>query len=164
MNTDPDDREIERLLLNEPLRRPSPRHDQRMADLFDAPPVPLFVPLLRAALGLASCAALVMLLWLVIYGNQPATSPRDTGGIVVHPPPKPGIALEVDALPFNPVRIEQVWSDVQPEGVILVDGDPLRRYHRQTFEHVQLIDDARNIRIEFTVPHRDVIVTPVRYD
>lgn len=108
----------------------------------------VFTRWLAGAAAVAACAALVI---LVILSSQPTNSTQPTDG-----------NLTVD---FDPVRIEHVYSDVEPEGVVFVDDNtPMQRYRRQTVEHVQLIDAERDIRIELTVPKEDLIVMPVSYD
>lgn len=100
---------------------------------------------IAGAVAVAACAALVTLTIL----NSPQINPT------------PGR----DAIEFDPVRIEHVYSDVEPEGMVFVDnGMPVQRYRRQTVEHVQLIDDKHNIRIELTVPQEDLIHVPMSYD
>ncbi len=173
---DPDAMKVEQLLRATPLRQPGASLDERifsaMADV-DALVAPTSTPpstfitrdhdaveinatparfifsrWLAGAAALAACVALV-----VVIMNSSETPPihNDQGSI--------------HAIDFDPVRIEHVYSDVEPEGVVFVDDDtPVQRYRRQTVEHVQLIDDKRNIRIELTVPQEDVIVMPVNYD
>jgi hypothetical protein len=166
--------ELERMLARRPLTPPPARMDDRMAELFasvgrheasDALSRRFAIKWVRAVRAIAACGALAALLWLMTEYNRPARRPSDAGekggAFAVAPP-----VLKAAAPPpaFNPVRIEQVWSDVRPEGVVMVDGDPLRRYHRQTVQRVQLIDEKTNVRIEYTVPHDEVVVTPVKYD
>jgi len=159
MNANRDDDEIESLLKRQPLRVPSAAFDERMEQLFAQREVFVW-PVVRWAAALAACAGIAVTVWYVMSRNI-ATTPVKPNVVVKAPDKGANPATPLD---FDPVRIEQVWSQVEPEGVIMVDGDAMRRFHRQMVEHVQLIDDARNIRIEYTVPHNDVIVMPVRYD
>lgn len=108
----------------------------------------VFTRWLAGGAAIAACAAVVT---IVMINSQTATTIQPTNDNIVGD--------------FDPVRIEHVYSDIEPEGVVYVDNDtPVQRFRRQTVEHVQLIDDKRNIRIEMTVPKEDVIIMPVSYD
>ena len=172
MNTT--DHELEELLRKLPREQPSAAMDARMTELFAAAeanrdqviatlaPRTLWPRLLASGLAMAACLGLAVIVAMNAGpGNTGPASDRVVHGIV----PGPATNQESETLDFKPVRIEQVWSQIQPGGVItLDDSTPLRRFRRQTLEHVQLIDDKQNIRIEYTRPRNDTIVMPVRYD
>ncbi len=163
--------ELERIIARQPLRRPGVSLDERMAALFrreaaEAAPIP---PVHRRigsswwsrgmlAAAVFGLVALVAVMMLAGRHDEPAGD----GAMVI----KPGDRRESQpmAARFNPVRIEETWSNIQPDGVLVVDGDPLRRYRREILEHVQLFDEKNNIRIEYTVPRRETIIMPVKYD
>ncbi len=167
------DRELEELLTGLPREQPSSGLDVRVAILFggsSAAPsnsagsrmtvkltLSSFWPrLLVSGLAMAACLALAV----IVAMNTTGPTGQPTHSLVPSP-----IASDADTLDFKPVRIEQVWSQIQPGDVITLDDNtPLRRFQRQTVEHVQLIDDKKNIRIEYTRPRQDTIVMPVRYD
>lgn len=164
-----DDRQLEQQLARQRLTPPPLSLDKRMASLFaqQDPCEPVEPLAVRSASrwmllagAAAACLAVGVIFWFVAWPPQPAAPPLP---VRVSSKDAPAPALDA-ALAFEPVRIEQTWSDVQPDGVVVVDGDPLRRYRRQIYQRVQLIDDERNIRIEYMVPRSDVVVVPVRYD
>lgn len=153
---------LEQSLIGLPLREPTAELDRRVfaslaaersdefndnadsgtSDHHDRFAFPRWI---AGAVAVAACAALVTLTLL----NSPQINPT-TGS---------------DVIEFDPVRIEHVYSDIEPEGMVFVDnGMPVQRYRRQTVEHVQLIDDKHNIRIELTVPQEDLIHVPISYD
>lgn len=163
--------ELERIIAQQPLRRPGVSLDERMAALLGHEAAEAdrthqshrWVGSLwwsRAMLA-AAMLVLVALVALMMLANRNADPARE-GSVVV----KPEARHEVQPVAgrFNPVRIEETWSNVEPDGVLVVDGDPLRRYQREILEHVQLFDEKNNIRIEYTVPRREMIVMPVKYD
>jgi hypothetical protein len=114
----------------------------------------------RLALALAACLMLAVGLWLYAESHQRTAAPAPLPLVNA-----PAAAVPSPLADFNPVRIEEVWSRVAPDGVVTFDaGSPVRRYRQRTLQHVQLIDEDRNIRIEYTVPRDDLLVTPVRFD
>lgn len=168
MNEKPHNTDLEQLLAKQPLTRPSAKLDQRVAALFaaaavrtESPDSHLHRPWIRIISALAACLAIVLLLWLVIQ-KQNSSAPHSRN--IATNNPKHSTQAPIDLIDFNPVRIEDSWSSVVPDEVVIIDGDPLRRYHRQTIDRVQLIDEKNNMHIEYTVPRNEVIVMPVRYD
>ncbi len=173
MNTT--DRELEELLTKLPREQPSATLDARMAKLFAAAearhdeviatlrPRTFWPRLLASGLAMAACLLLAVIVAMNTAAPTGETKDRSAQGII--PSPANNAGHESDTLDFKPVRIEQVWSQIQPGGIITLDDNtPLRRFRRHTVEHVQLIDDKQNIRIEYTRPRNDTIVVPVRYD
>ena len=56
------------------------------------------------------------------------------------------------------LRVENVWSGITDEGTVLVNDEiPMRQLRRQFLRHVQLIDPARNVSVEMTLPEEEVI-------
>ena len=150
------DDELESMLRSVPLHKPSREMDDRvMHELAEAASPGPYRLWWRVGSALAACAAIVALVLMVISSNRqkaPGTGPIAKGV-------QPGAEIE-----FNPVRIEDRWSSLQPQGVIQVDDTPVRQYLQQSYERVQLIDEERNIRIEYTVPRHDLIMTPARFE
>lgn len=171
MNEPHEHRELESLIARQALRKPSAKLDDRMKHLFSAGsqesvdaaqhPGAIASPWFRWVLMTAAMLAIVSLIGLVLLARARQNQlTQDRIAIV----PEPEQLVHPASNKFNPVRIEQSWSNLQPEGVVMIDGDPVRRFQRETVEHVQLIDEKNNIRIEYTLPRRETIVMPVKYD
>jgi|GEM_PF-2415922 len=146
--------ELESLIARQPLRQPSAKLDERMSSLFRAQPsqtvasaAPMSFfnrPVLQSALRVAALLALVALIgWALLSQLYPDVKPDEN----LAKGSRGQTPVQTVWSEFNPVRIEQSWSNLEPEGVVVIDGDPLRRYQRETFDHVQLIDEKNNIRI-----------------
>jgi len=113
---------------------------------------------LVGALGgaLAAAAAVALVVGLppnttnVTPGTAPAVAPAN---VATNSTPPAGPAAQV-----KPVRLEQNWSEVSDEGIVLPDPQtPLRAFRHRTVNRVQFFDPQRNIRMETTVPHEEVI-------
>jgi hypothetical protein len=158
--------EIENLLHEMPLRKPSPALDDRvLAGLRGRPPGQTEAPARRPrrwwALPAAG-AALAVAAAIVIALALPRGTETGGPGPDAAAPPEPGSvaqAPEVPAADAGPVRMEQDWSELTYEGVVVADEEtPLRKYRHQTLEHVQWFDPRRGIRVESTVPREEVIL------
>lgn len=176
--------DVEQLLKRIPLHKPSASLDDRVLDTlaraemtadhradalsFDDGPQTYggsrALPWVMFALATAACAALAAVMWFGPGTPAERTTPGPTVAGPSDDSSRDKNTTVTNVADFNPVRIEQVWTGVQPEGVVFIDDTPVRRYRQQTIEHVQLVDEEKNIRIEITVPREDVIVTPVDYD
>jgi hypothetical protein len=113
---------------------------------------------LVGALGgaLAAAAAVALVVGLppnttnVTPGTAPAVAPVN---VATNSTPPAGPAAQVE-----PVRLEQNWSEISDEGIVLPDPQtPLRAFRHRTVDRVQFFDPRRNIRMETTVPHEEVI-------
>jgi hypothetical protein len=113
---------------------------------------------LIGALGGALAAAAVVALVVGLPPNTanvtpskaPAVAPVSVASNV---PPQPNLAASVE-----PVKMEQNWSELSDEGIVLPDPQtPLRAFRHRTVNRVQLFDPRRNIRMETTVPHEEFI-------
>jgi hypothetical protein len=175
--------QLEAALTALPLRQPSPALDGRVhntiADTIAPPsltfnrdadqhppastaPVTNKLPWAMFALAAAACIALAAMLLF-----NPANNTNDNPNKFTGTPGSKDQASNsnVALANFNPVRFEQMYTNVQPDGIVFVDDEtPMRRFRRQHVEHVQLVDEKQNIRIEITLPQNDVIVTPIGYD
>jgi hypothetical protein len=168
---------IERMLSELPLREPPAELDRRvMAALSEHETIALSSPRRKpgvprvpgvqrparqrrpvlATLGwLGGSAALAALLAMAITTSMRQPDP-------IQPPAAPLAAADKG---FDPVRIEQTSSSVTPAGIVMLDErTPARRYVERTYEHVQLIDEANNIRIEYTTPRESYVLIPVESD
>lgn len=147
-------KQLERLLQELPLRRPSDRLDRRVGAIRRAGAV------FWKRLGLAAAAAAVPavaagLLWVLAWN----------GGEVEPGPPYRAAEPPSIASSLPPVRIEQVWSELKDEEVVPVDdAPPMRRVHQRVFRHVRWIDERREVRIEWTVPTEQVVLAPLEYN
>jgi hypothetical protein len=102
-----------------------------------------------AAAGLAAAAVVVAVL---NFGGPTKLPPL--------PPPS-----EEAMAAAEPVRLEQNWSQLSYEGVVVPDGrTPLRQFRRQTLEHVQWIDASNGTRTEMTIPREEVILIKAPVD
>jgi len=173
MNRD-EQEQLERLLQELPLRRPSDRLDPRVGAIWGA----------RAArwrrLGLAAVASAALAVAAGLIGvlawNGARVEPGPPYGATRPPsiasslePASPGAegrpSETADEPRFPTVRIEQVWSELQDEEVVPVDDAlPMRRVHQRVFRHVRWIDEPHDVRIEWTVPSEEVVLAPLEYN
>lgn len=102
-----------------------------------------------AAAGLAAAA---IVLAALNFGGPTKLLP-------LPPPSKEAMAAA------EPVRLEQNWSQLSYEGVVVPDGrTPLRQFRRQTLEHLQWIDASSGTRTEMTIPREEVILIKAPVD
>ena len=165
--------EIENLLRQMPLRKPSADLEARVADAFAAGAASTETrranirgrPRTRQAWlvgavggALAAAAAIILAVGLPqgtqtpAPGPQPASAPGQvaSGSLTLTGAAPP--------LPVEPVRLEQNWSELSYEGLVCPDPEtPLRKFRHRTLEHVQWFDPRRNIRMETTIPREEII-------
>jgi hypothetical protein len=140
--------DIENLLGRMPLRKPPASLDAKV--LGAARPGRRIVLWGAAGAGLAAAAAAVILAVAGLGG--PARTP-------VLPSPTQGVVAA------EPVRVEEDWSQVRYEGIVVPDGrTPLKQFRRQAIEHVQWIDAASGTRTEMTIPREEVILIKASVD
>jgi hypothetical protein len=149
--------DLEDLLRRVPLRRPSEDLDRRVLAEAAAPAARPRV-FRWAATALAAAAAVALAVagwqWLSMQGNEHHKA---------YGPASPGV-VQADGHD-EPIRIEQVWSAVEPRGVVMIDDQtPARGFVRRTVNRVQVIDEKQNIRVEYTIPREDYVYVPVGYD
>ena len=102
-----------------------------------------------AAAGLAAAAAVVAAINFSGL-TKPPTLPA---------PPVESVAAA------EPVRVEQNWSQLSYEGIVVPDGrTPLKKFRRQAIEHVQWIDAASGTKTEMTIPREEVILIKASVD
>ena len=102
-----------------------------------------------AAAGLAAAAAVTM---AVLNLGGPTKPPP-------LPPPTESVAAA------EPVRVEQNWSQLSYEGIVVPDGrTPLKKFRRQAIEHVQWIDATSGTKTEMTIPREEVILIKASVD
>jgi hypothetical protein len=176
--------EIENLLRQMPLVKPSADLDERVADVLAAGaadsgaagqetrrantpdvgranssgrPHPMRAWLFGAVGGaLAAAAAVILAVGLPQGANTvtPATKSLPAPVEVARGLPQPNPA----AAPVEPVRFEQNWSELSYEGLVCPDPEtPMQTFRRRTVDRVQFFDPQRNIRMETTVPREEII-------
>jgi len=143
--------DIENLLREMPLRKPPASLDARVLGA-RARPGRRTWPIAVAAGALAAAAALVIAFVL----------PRgtETGAVAPGAPPAPApVQVASQAGQAGPVRLEQNWTEVSYEGLVAPDNEtPLRKFRRQTIEHVRWTDPSSGIRVETTTPRDEIIL------
>jgi len=113
-------------------------------------------PILRSIFWIARGAALAAAIAILFTMTFPPLGPDNAR---TQQPPT------ADNFVFDPVRIEHTWSTVEPQGLIMVDDQtPAAGFVERRVDHVQLIDEQNNVRMEFTVPRQDVVIIPVEYE
>lgn len=143
--------EIEDLLGRMPLRQPAPSMD---AKVLRAPHRGRRILWWAAVGGAVGAAAAVLLVAFTLFTDDGDRVARDTNPPV--PIPKTPTVAKTDPAP---VRLEQNWSTVAYEGVVVPDDrTPLRQFRRRMFERVEWIDEARGTRMEMTIPREEVIL------
>ncbi|MCX5682876.1 MAG: hypothetical protein NT049_04240 [Planctomycetota bacterium] len=141
--------DIETLLRQMPLRKPSLDLDVRVMARRPHPTRAWFI---GAAGGALAAAAVVML----IVG-LPQNATHVTPGTTLVGGGNP-VSLPGPTAPVEPVRLEQNWSELSYEGLVLPDPQtPLQTFRHRTVDRVQFFDPLRNIRMETTVPREEVI-------
>ena len=166
MNRD-ERKQLENLLRELPLHRPSDRLDSRVRAVRRRRPGSWN----RLGRGVAAAAALAVaagLLWMLAWSRreveprrpqQPIEPPAIASSLPVSPERDAGEEL------LPPVRIEQVWSTLNGEEVVQVDdAPPMRRVHHQVYRHVRWIDERRQVQIEWAVPTEQVVLAPLEYN
>jgi len=165
--------EIENLLRQMPLRKPSADLDARVADAFAAGAASTETrraniwgrPRTRqawlvGAVGGALAAAAAIILAVGLPQGTPTATPGPQPVSVPAQVASGSLTLTGAAppLPVEPVRLEQNWSELSYEGLVCPDPEtPLRKFRHRTLEHVQWFDPRRNIRMETTIPREEII-------
>ncbi len=169
-------RNLEKQLEQMPLRRPSRKLDDAVLGMIrsgEIPASPIVGSIganqtgrqiiarlgmsgwfLRAA-SFAAAMAVGALLWDI---TQPGGHPD--GGLM---PGRIDPAAITDVTPIDfPVKIRNSYSDVEPEGVVVFgDQGPARQVRLRKVDHVRFVDEARNIKIEMTVPRQEIFLVPL---
>ena len=145
--------EIERLLGRMPLHKPSVSMDARVLGRRHRDRRVLWWIAAGSAVG---AAAAVLLVAFALFRDGSQMVARDTE------PPAPVEKASPPAIAQSeppPMRLEQNWSTVAYEGVVVPDqGVPLRKFRRHILEHIQWIDKAHGRRMDMTIPREQVIL------
>jgi hypothetical protein len=152
---------IEALLRGQSLRKPSPELDSRIRAVQRKPARPrnrlAVAGVLAASLAVAAgLLAMVLLRGLPGGREEQAQAPP-------HPPEATGTA-EGERAPA-PIRIEQVWSSVAENEVVLPnDAPPAHRVRQQVVRHVRWIDERQHVQIEWNIPSEQTALVPLEYN
>ncbi len=140
--------DLEDLLREMPLRRPSALLDERVRTAGPGGGVAW-----KSALAAGVIAAALFSAWL-IASRRPGG--REAGGLAGRPPAgAPG--------PLRPVRFEQNSSDLWYEGLLLLDDHtPMRQYRQETVHEVRWIDPESGSAMEMTVPVETVFLVSAK--
>ena len=102
-----------------------------------------------ALAGAVAAAAAVVIAVLPRRGRRSETAPTDSATPVVR---------RQEATP-QPVRIEETFSNVTYEGLLVPDGKtPVRMFRRRRIERTWLIDPQSGYTVEATVPREQVVL------
>ncbi|NQU20564.1 MAG: hypothetical protein HQ567_04725 [Candidatus Nealsonbacteria bacterium] len=155
--------QLEDLLRELPLRRPSPELDRRVEATWQARssrPNRWTVGAAVATLAATAAGLLLILTWDPAenrVGDRPAPV---VAGVEKPPAPAPP-----EKSPPQPIRIEKVWTTQSTAGVVVHDGDvPMQRVHQQIVRHVRWIDEQNHVNIEWTIPSDQTVLVPLEYN
>ena len=110
---------------------------------------------LIGAVGGAMAAAAVVMLVVGLPPNTTTVTPPPTTLVKAKSAPAP---LPLEAVPVEPVRLEQNYSELSDEGLVFPDPQtPMQTFRHRTVDRVQFFDPQRNIRMETTVPREEFI-------
>ena len=133
--------DVERMLRQMRLRRPSGRLDQRVVGR----------PGRRKVLGwvaLASTAAAAVILIAALWPRGQAPRPAPTEVVQQGP-----------TVPALPVRAEQTTCDVQYEGLLLLnDHGPFRKFRCRGVRRILWMDEHAGLVDELSIPTEEVIL------
>jgi hypothetical protein len=142
---DPADRELERLLAAMPLCRPSAALDRRIAASRPRHAHPL-----RHRVALAAMLALLLSAGATAVAVRHAAAPADamaTGGGATA-----AAAAEAGGDPQPPTQRDQRWAHARDEGIVVLDGHPMRLWRTRTVLRRDHVDPATHTRITCIVP------------
>ena len=137
--------ELEQLIANQRLRKPSVMLDGRVAGTLGKPRTSRLWVYVGAVTGMAACVTMVA-------GLLRNPGPSSPGGVS-------GTFSAAEKVPDTFVRVDQVWSQVTPGDLLLTDDkEPVRPMRVQRIYHTQWIDEKDNVKIEMTGPDDQVVL------
>ena len=145
-----DEREIEAMLKELPLRAPTQNLDQRVLGSMTGRRSR------ERRFALAACIGVVCFglgYWLndLLESKQPAV-PQELAL------DQSGRAPVRDSVPFDPQRIDLVWRQLVPGASFTVDhGPPIRALRDQVVDRTLWVDPSRNITVEVNQPSERII-------
>lgn len=143
--------DLESQLGQLPLRQPSSQLDRRVRNTMDASHRPW------RWLAVAACVGGIG--FLLGYVTHDWTTPATDGAGVPQLADEP--ASEADSeqpLEFDPQRIDMVWEQTIPAGLFSIDdGPPFQALRRLQIDRTFWVDPERNITVETSEPHEELI-------
>jgi len=168
-------REVEDLIRDLPLRRPSSGLDDRLASVWPARTVVRRWWKLGAAVAAAAAlaAAVVVMLLRNAGDDLPQGPAAPRGGPAVAEAPQPEELEDLPPIeepedrPSQPIRIEKLWTVPaagQQDLVLSDETTPMYRLSHQVVRHVRWIDEANHVHIEWNIPSRQEVLVPLQYN
>jgi hypothetical protein len=157
---DPELWEIERLLIDLPLREPSPMLDRRVRRMVRAG-----AWLEKARLiGLGAAAMLALGLGVQpLLPHRTPSAPVAPGGTQPKPIKLLTTAEKTSSQPDHPLLVRYTNSHVSDDGIVgFVGSTPLQRLRRHSVQQLWLIDPKTGARVAVTVPRDEVVVRKVQ--
>jgi len=158
--------QLEDLLRELPVRRPSPELDRRVEAVWRARSsrwTRWTVAATVATVAAAAAGLLLMAMW-----NSTKVRLTDLGGpaiVNVEKPPSPQPVPPPEKSLPQPIVIEKVWTTQSTTGVVVHDGDvPMQQVHQQIVRHVRWIDEQNHVNIEWTIPSDQTVLVPLEYN
>lgn len=134
------------------------------------------VEVTAAAIAMAACLAIGLIAYFVVLPGsskapeslveaEPVTAEPVTAEPVTAEPGEGAANHEPDTTRFEPVVLAQSWADVDDAGIVQVDtGLWARSLTYSQIDHVEMVDDDRQITIQWTLPREEVVYIPIGYD
>ena len=144
--------DLESQLGQLPLRQPSPQLDRRVRQTMAASH--------RLWRWLAVAACIGGFGFLLGYLTHDWMAPATDGASVpqLADDPSPDADTE-QPLQFDPQRIDMVWEQTIPAGLYTIDdGPPFQALRRLQIDRTFWVDTERNITVETSEPHEEVIL------
>ena len=141
--------EIERLLAEMPLRRPTTSLDGRVLCRRGKARV-----LRWSAVGAAVAAAAAVVTIAVAPwrgGPQERPGPVERAHLATQTP-------AAEMVPAGPVRLERDFSQLHYEGIMLLDENtPVHRFRRRIFRNVLWVDERSGFAEQMAIPDQEII-------
>jgi hypothetical protein len=161
MSDESDLDDVENLLREAPLRQPTAQLDARVSSALRQPG--LSHPWRRMRIASLSMAAALAIAAGSFWAFK-HFAPAQHLPLAQLPTPEPlplhsSASLQPSAKPMSFVR---TISNITDDGIIsTTEGVPIRRYRRQSIQHV-LVLDSRGKSVAFSVPREEVVFVKVR--
>lgn len=137
--------EIEKLLEKMPLRRPRASLDRRILRSGK------MTAIRWSAVAGAVAAAAALLVAALIWQGERHDSPEQSRIADTHP--------KLPEFPAGPVRLQRDFSQLEYEGIILLDDKtPVRKFHRRILRNVIWMDEQAGFVDEMTMPDEEIIL------
>ena len=160
MSDNPGFDDLENLLREAPLRRPSSALDQRISAI-TRPSRPAS-PWRRAWAASLSMAAAIALAAGSFWAFKHASTPRPPVAYVTPPSSTLPPPTQTPRRTVKPMSLVHTISNLTDDGIVgTAQGVPVRRYRRQSIEHV-VMRDSQGRNVAFSIPREEILVVKVR--